>query len=515
MRFLLTAIQRWKRLALIAVLIWLVYVIWPVLGFVPLLFQENLIVITNEAETRPCGGFVSAFGQFSILPPRANFHNSYAMGHRSMGPALEPISQVAGELKFWDLGLNVDPMLCAKRFREGFGEDIDRVILLDLGTIEELFRLAGSISIDGESVSAENMFATLSRVIANVDRHDEDSLASRKAPLGTAGKKVIGNLLLRPWKWHQLTHTLKRRMKAGHLFVEHLSPERTPQAQDFIPIEWNLGGAKSSRYLHKTLHVSIREVAPERWKTEAKIIAQHRGGIDEPLSQDWKGRLELRWPEVLGGGREVVDTVIEPGDSFEKSWTADFQGDLSEAKMGIFIPRSQTWHVESSIELFPQKTFADATFQTHENVGEVWKRVTGEHLDLFWESSEDKTGPFVTLHTFVSPDYLHEEAQTLWQINPETWRDEDLLAEIHFNEPVIIDPSRFEAQFQDRDIAKGHITDDPQLRRWHLASDQRTLLLQLERSVSQPNERYFLTLGGVSDLWENDMQGGQRTLIER
>ena len=94
-----------KYFAIGVVLGFLVVSFWPLknLIFSSSLWKKHLIILTNEAEARPCGGFVTAFGEVSLFPSQIWLKNSYAMQPFSFGENKPPLNSVALEKKFWDL----------------------------------------------------------------------------------------------------------------------------------------------------------------------------------------------------------------------------------------------------------------------------------------------------------------------------------------------------------------------------------------------------------------------------
>ena len=101
-------------------IIFLGNIIWPIhqLFSAKFLFNTHLIILTNEAELRPCGGFVTVYGKVRIIPPKIELKNVYALKNADFGEAPDPINQVSNRLRFWDLGTSPDLTKCVETFQK-------------------------------------------------------------------------------------------------------------------------------------------------------------------------------------------------------------------------------------------------------------------------------------------------------------------------------------------------------------------------------------------------------------
>ena len=494
----------------------LVFTLWPLRPFLSLDFlsSKHLLIFTNEAEARPCGGFVTAVGTVQILPPHLSVKNSYALA-TSLGPAEPPLTQVADQKYFWDLGVNPDLEVCSQHFREAYQTllpetKFDKVILIDFATIESTLRLFDSIKLNGDKVPTKDVFASLSRLVADVDRHDEQTLQNRKKPLVVLAQSLFWKLITHPLKMPKATTLLGKSLQNGQVFISGQSPDFAPSKNNLSVVEWNLGGAKTSRSLKKTLKIVAREVAPDQWGWLLKFSAEHLGGFDEPLSQDWKGLFEFRLPDFLGGETIVEEMTLPPGEIWTKMLSFEAVPfpviDGGNKAFSVFVPRGQQLYADVSVSLFSQKSFAEASFDSHENIGEFFGMLKGGAKVFSWKARPDKISPFITLHEVVSAD--HVASQT--ELDP----DIPFWAEIHFNEPVLI-PEGVKMSLVDRDFENKEVSEHPELRSVRLLEDGRTLILGFWQSERQKNERYYLEIEGVRDLWGNVIVPQKRTLVDR
>ncbi len=519
MKKFITALKsRRKTVLLSAIAIFLILTLWPVkFIFTPsFLFGRTLVLFTNEAEARPCGGFLSAFGTVKMFLPEFEMKNSYAI-LGDFGEAKIPLRKVSNTKNFWDLGDTPNVKKCAENFRQAFekttNKKVKNIVLIDFSTIEDFFRLFGGTKLYGEKWTAENLFAKMSRRVANVDRHDEKTLETRKTPLASIGKRMIQKAILRPDLWLRATRLLRQNIEEGKVFVSGISPDLSPNKNDFSVIEWNLGGAKSSRFLRKSLQISIRETENKKWRINLSFRAENVGGIDEPLSQDWFGVFELRTPAFLNMKTILLDTKIKSGASIEKSFSFNYEGELSEKDFGVFVPRGSKILTDVSISLFPQKTFQTTNFTHHENVGEFFGEMSGKRKSFQFTEIEDKTPPFVTLHKPINMENIPENLKGEWGKFFAVSSRRFWPVELHFSEIVKLD--NFRAQCIDRNFENAEITDDPEFEMVEMLDDGRSILIGFWQKTPQPNERFWIEVSGVTDKFGNEILPARRTVIDR
>ncbi|MCK5460606.1 DUF4012 domain-containing protein [Candidatus Gracilibacteria bacterium] len=489
-----------------------IVVLWPIKTVIPKLLTGNqLILFTNENEARPCGGFLTAFGTVSLFPFEFELKNVYHFEKPSFGKTEFPLSKVAPTMKFWDLGTTSNLSMCAKKFQMAYEEvtdlDVKNVILVDFETIEAVATLLGTFDIEGESVQGRALFSLLSRKAANIDRHDETALDNRKKVAANVGKTLIKKGLRNPLVLLEITRLIRDRLEKGALFMEDISPNIEKQANDFSVTEWNLGGGKSSRVLKKNFKISAREESLGEWEIVVDFLVEHQGGENEPISQFWKGGFEIQFPSFLGGQNFFVEHSLKPGEKFQKTFREKYIGDLSEVSFSIFRPRGQKLFLDVSIALFPEKVFEKATFETRDGLGHFFSELEEVRKIFAWTEKLDQNAPFVTLHEVIKKEGLTKDLKNIFN-------ESSFLAEIHFNEKVVLKPS-FSAILFDRDFENTKITEHPQLKTYKLLSDNKTLIIGFSQEVKQLNERFYLQLFGIEDLFGNQYLTQKRTLIPR
>lgn len=496
-------LSRWLSW-LILLLVWGAWVAWPVTWAMTadFLTGRHFVLLTNEAEARPCGGFVTAFGEAQIFPPKFSLQNAYALESHTFGMAPDPLGKVADDWKFWDLGTDADVGECAKKFHDAARKanlgEFDRVIFLDLGTAETVLRDPG-------------FFAKMTRQVANVDRHDEQSLSERKSPLATLGKKMIVRTIFAPWRWGSMTRLLNDAVQHGDLWIEGVSPDVAPGTADLAVVEWNLGGGKSSRMLAKHVEISLRETAPDEWRWSGRISAEHLGSWDEPLSVTWKGVIELRMPDFAGGDTLAWPIELEPGQKWSEHFDRELEGQVQI--FGVWRQRSAELTADVRIALYGQQTFENQNFAAHENVARWIGTLETPRQSFSWHAAEDTVAPFVTLHEWLSMEDVPEELREKWDTNFATSSRRWIVTEVHFSEPVD-ETDQFRVVLRDKNVENPDTNPSEFGDSW-LNDAGTTMVIGWWQEGRQVDERYALQFSGLVDGTGNKIDGRVYTVIDR
>lgn len=473
---------------------------------------KTLIVITNENEARPCGGFATAFSEIQFFPPSLKLQDIYSL-KKSLGKAEFPLTKVSKNLHFWDLGTNENTTQCAQEFQKGYqtitGTKTDHVVLVDFQTLENIFNIFSPLEIEGKTLHKENFFATISRSVADIDRHDEITLQTRKSPMKTLTKAIIKKGLHQPHLVFLTAREIQKATQENRITSPKIKTDFSRKKTDFGVIEWNLGGGKSSRYLKKNITLSAREVFDNEWKINLTFTAQNLAHYDEPIAQDWHGGFTILFPEFLKTHNTFISTDIPTNGTFKKSWFFEYHGKLP--KFGFFVPRSQNLLTDTTIVYYPQKTLHNANFETQENIGTFFQKLTTPK-QLQWNVNPDTLSPFVTLHEVLADKDIRESA--LPQDVQKNIIGHDLIAEIHFNEKISLGED-FEIYIRDRNWEHKEITDHPSVQTWELLDDKRTLLIGASQQKEQLHERFSIEFTGVYDAYRNEIHPAKRTLIDR
>jgi len=495
----------------VVIVLWLMYTAFPLISVgIKMIRGTHLLVMMNDAERRPCGGFITALGEFSVLPPKLTIQNSYTYSDYVFGDAPFPVSNVASEMHIWDAGMSADKNVCAQDLF-GMYEMIQpdsingRVFLVNMSTVEQLFQHIPHLYIRKKKVMTRDFFAYTSRAVADIDRHNVDALDSRKDILPQMLKNFVKQTVARPHKWPRMTRFLRREINAGDLYISGISKSISADKNDLQVIEWNTGGAKSSRYLRWGFRYDAREILPNEWEISAMVSAQHIGGTDEPLSQLYKGFLEISPPLFLSKDPEFVPISIAPGEEFSEIFSWRYSGGLFELSM--FIPPSMEMLSDISVSLYPQQTALSQDFEdVHENVLSSRKVLEYGRHEYQWESIADDVKPFVTLH---EPILVDENVADVYK----EYMPAGSIVEVHMSEKVRTNMG-FSATLEDMNTLD-NVTDILQLQDVKMLENQTTLLLFFDAPLTI-NEYYSLQISGIQDMHNNEINANQSwTIIQR
>jgi len=490
----------WWQWLLMIVFVWLIFVIWPVKGF--LLpgnwWGNSLIVVMNDNEARPCGGFATAYGVLKLPLFSLDVGSTYELD-ADLGPAPEPLTMVTDRLKFWDLGTSINLNECAADFKSGYftntEKDVDRVILMQMSFLENWAKMLGN----------DTFFADISRQVANVDHHDEASLETRKDPAGELISSLIRQTLLNPFQWRQVAQLINEAEDNHYLFVQGKTKFVALGPNTISIAEWNLGGGKSSRYLRKNWSVELGEHVSN--KSIVRLSVDHLADYDAPLSQAWVGGFSLN---IMGDEGESSFIPAEAGGGGPQFYRDNvFYFEIKEHNtVSIYAPSYQNWQTQASVSVFAQQTLESRILDIKESIGTWFGKLPAGGLNIDWEILPDETAPFLTLHKPLDANALDEAI-----LNELSWTEGDLIVELQFSEAI--DLQNLQAELQDRNHTVLEITENPQLKGFNLLDNQTTLLLNWSQEQYQKDERFYLTLDGIEDVWGNKYVNAPRTVITR
>jgi hypothetical protein len=490
---------------------WFIYTSWPIWSFfsVSFLGQNHLLVITNEAEQRPCGGFITAYGELSFLPPRLSFHNAYELPDPVNIALPNPLQAVTKTMHFWDMAHETDINKCATNINQAYQQitdrKIDRVWLINTQVFSDLLRVIGSIKTEKSLITSDSFFPVFSRTVANTDRHDENALSERKQPLKTVIKAFALKAILSPYKWRKLLKSVAQAEKNGDIFIQNKSKNISPTGNQIQVIEWNLGGGKTSHSLWSELSIDAREQTPNNWQIKLKLDVQNLAGNDEPLGQYWQGQWQIVFPKSWKQTNTHEQAQIMPGETWQWEKSIDYKGSLSD--LDIFVPRGQSLQSEIKISAYPQQIITAEALKTFNNTG-TWQGLLNFGSNLFnWQVSTDNTPPFMTMHKPIAKNSLSAELQSFFV-------NENLIIEVHSNEKI--DPTKLvTATLEDRNYSVPNINENDETNQFFVFPDQTTILIGFKQSEKQINERFFLKIDTLMDQWKNQTDSNQNTVIIR
>ncbi|MFH1012575.1 MAG: DUF4012 domain-containing protein [Candidatus Peregrinibacteria bacterium] len=303
-------------------------------------FSKNyLILLQNNYELRPGGGFITAYGNFDTLlgfPTHLSFNNSYDIDTSSYVKPPYPHEELLKNEWYqgytfrdanWDPNFPEATKAIIDFYRQKFPKkDVDGIIVVNFSLIENLVDAFGGVTVDGKELTRHNLFSEMEFAVNNVDRHSEEALGNRKNILSD-----LAGALTQKMKWNPIK--TKRVLSDGlknkdlYIWLKSEGLERRlqkrgwanhfelPPDSDFLAVNLaNLGAKKADRYMVREVHhhVNITKELPEV-STEVTIRFP---GSNNIYSDDYKGYLRVYIPAVATIKDSPLDSVVDRDGDF-------------------------------------------------------------------------------------------------------------------------------------------------------------------------------------------------------
>ncbi|OGJ50114.1 hypothetical protein A2229_03455 [Candidatus Peregrinibacteria bacterium RIFOXYA2_FULL_33_7] len=302
---------------------------YKISGF-PFSERNYLILLQNNSELRPTGGFISAYGIITFKSgflTNVEIHDSYDQINKISSPAPYPLSELLSGPTYPGHGFrdaNFNPDFFSSIidlqyfFSRAYPEvKLDGVFAIDLKFIENILKMTGPIQAESDLFTGENIFTKLEQQVSDIDLHNIDAINSRKDIL----KRFAGALM------KKASFKLTRPSKIKEVVINNLDQKHIllfffdPKINDFIVknnwngalknkggdfvgvIEANLGGMKSDRYIKRSINYEIdlnnQNANQEYSQIDAslKITIEHGGAQNTPLSGWYQGWIRPFIPE--------------------------------------------------------------------------------------------------------------------------------------------------------------------------------------------------------------------------
>lgn len=533
--------QVWKKYVYLGiggvVLILLAY-LWILLGQFQGLAGEfimpgktYLVVFQNDAELRPTGGFIGAYGIYRTgVIPSIEIKDSYFLEKHSPEKAPEPVHTLLDDGEWYpghffrDGNISPDWPTSAedliRLYNLNFDEEIefDGVVAVNFGLLEKVLGAFGEIEINGTKFSKDNLFFTLEAELRPDDTHNLEALNSRKDVLKDFAK-VIMIKSIAPWSWAKASGVIREGLEEKDILIyfedENLQKrveeigwsgalKQEDNDTDFLHVNiGNYGGQKTDRYIDRQVNyfVEIDRKGEASAKTEIIFKHREREGL---LTGDWFGWMRVYVPEgveVVGeqevkteNGLNYFEEVIELKSGEEKTFVYEYDLPVRfEEKYRLELVKQSGADVLYNLHISSpaQRFLSSGEFETKENHAYFVGELEGD-LDFEVEIGEDDFAPFIT-------NQHMSDMQTIW---------------IDVSEPLAMGRALVADNYEIVDLDQ----EDPKTDGVEVvAVDHYDTIVKLTISgmTNQPEERYGLTLKNQEDLSGNVMEEKQVTVVQR
>ncbi len=268
-----------------------------------------LVVLQNNNEVRAAGGFITQVvevSHFKIRPQDVFSDLKTSSKHTApdyIQKYLYKNTGVSWQLR--DANNEPDFSRSAEQIMSLY-EDVESskklqsIIAVNFSFIESLLSLYKKVVVAGEVVTSKNLFTFLSVKSFNIDRHNLNSIRSRKNILMKVAKKLIVKMIFQFWLWPSLFGHVNKSVKNRDLQIYNKDDTASlfvaRSNEDFLAvIEDNYLGGKSNRYVERSImhHTTIER---DMLRVSLQILWQHLGVFDPPLSTKYIAYIRLFLP---------------------------------------------------------------------------------------------------------------------------------------------------------------------------------------------------------------------------
>jgi len=485
-------------------------------------FNKNyLIVLQNNYELRPGGGFVTAYGKMDTLlgfPTHLSFHNSYEIDTETyITPPYPHEDLLKNE---WYEGYtfrdaNWDPHFpnAAEELKTFYqlkfpSNDVDGVVVVNFSFIEDLIGELGEIEVNEKILTKKNLFGELEFEVNDIDRHSEEALEGRKSILSD----LAGNLITKA-KWHPFK-TRDAVVNALHnkdiyMWMDN-SIERslikkgwannleTEDGMDFLAVNIaNLGAKKADRYIQKEVHyfANLTKEIPEI-TTEVTI---RYPGYKNTYSDDYKGYLRVLVPKGADIDADLIDATVTEEDNYKVLGTKIIvpAGSKSTITYTYTLPRTflngtdyklrvikqsgDNKHYFLNFETASDHALESETLVTLENRAS-WSGMLTNDEDFLLEILPDETAPYPIEQVFEALNTIS----------------------IYWSEPIDKTSGSDLNNFSifDKNTVYPNVTDEVKVGLAEVVGEN-IIKLELEGVTNQPLERYQIEMVGIKDTSGN------------
>ncbi|HPO05493.1 MAG TPA: DUF4012 domain-containing protein [Candidatus Gracilibacteria bacterium] len=376
--------------------------------------KHYLIVLQNNSEARPTGGFISAYGELDAYCVwyGLKFQDSYQVPdpENPIDPP-SPLKEIFQTDPFyagwvfrdgnWDPDYASSAEQVSQFYRTAFPhkKTPDGVIAMDFNVIKTLFKHIGSLKWENREINADNFFHWSQFYSKNIDLHSENELSQRKGfmqeLLPLMLKKVVKNV----GSYDDLIWKIRNLLDEKHILLffrnghwqkiaqkYQWAGEITPQTNEqvlHINVA-NIGGRKADRYLLTNYQNTISFTNDGKAKAELDLEFHHTGtkGLYSDFYQAYvRTYLPMGIANLKHWGDNKKDFVIEAEHNLVSIGTLIHlqPGEKAYLHFTYDLPRSDNW---------PQYQFRLIPMPGHN--GENWRIVLrSPQLDNFWQGDSD------------------------------------------------------------------------------------------------------------------------------
>jgi hypothetical protein len=521
------ALGIWFLYSLNGLRIFIPYYPW-LTGF-PFQSKNYLIVFQNEAEMRPGGGFITAYGHLRFVsgfPVAFDIHDVYDLMDTKQAYVEPPYPLEQYLQSHYSTGWSFQDSNWSPDFRENaqkmiwfynrrFPNDvIDGVIAVNFNVLENVIDLVGPVEIDGTVFNRSNLFSLLEYMGSHADQQNYN----RKNILKQFYQRMVSAVLFSPIKYGMITSLLEAKLNQKEIqlyFQDHLLRTMSDRkgwsgkvpflsGSDYLMVsEANLTGMKSDRYIRRSVAYRVdidgQKNADGHRKATATVTIhmQHDGDENKPLSSVYTGFIRVFIPKgsvVLNADHTTVQAEegnflvlgkkveINPGESATISFHYMLPPYIvSDDQYHLYINKQSGTNDVYSVTVHTPQDFLvmGKKWELKDNIAR-FTALLSDDVDLDLHIIEDHIPPRIISQTFKD---LHT-------------------IELHFNEPVDQHTCEKISNYAVEDNNVQHPKTD-MVQILSVSCEQNRITIFFSGVTKQDREQYVVSIRNISDRYGN------------
>ncbi len=290
--------------------------------------KSYLILLQNNMELRPTGGFIGSFAKVSFAGgklKKLEVNDVYNIDGQ-LQLHVEPPAEIKGDLgqKYWYLrDSNWEPDYpTAARQAEWFynketGERVEGVFAFDISAMEDLVSVLGPLDLSdyGEKITADNLFE---KAIAHAEVSFFPGSQAKKSFLSALTSEMFNKLFFLPnQNWPGIVSSIGKSLEQKHISIylddtrlfsylvsqnwvsalPRQSVEKTDTLLDFLaPVEANLGANKANFYIDRNYNLETVIDKDGKINQRLRISYTNRSPSDTFPGGKYKNRIRFYLP---------------------------------------------------------------------------------------------------------------------------------------------------------------------------------------------------------------------------
>jgi len=497
--------------------------------------KQYLIVMQNDAELRPTGGFIGSYGILTTKwgKPEIEIFDSYELVNHEPEDAPNEIKKLLKHPNyeghfFRDANIYPDWQKSAEElarmYNLNFDKDIkfDGLIAVNFNVLNDFIKEFGPLEIDGVKLNDDNLFYTLEYELRPKDAHNIEELETRKNMLKPLAKELMYKFVS-PKNWRKINaiavDALNEKNVQMYFYdknTQELAEEKdwagimTSQGfYDFLHINIaNYGGGKSDRYIDRNVDYSVEINKEGNAYAELNLKLKHKE-VDSLFTGDWKGWIRIYVPKNI--------EVLKKSNGFE-------------------VQKNENYYIFESVVYLPVKSDKEFYFKYKlpdeyvENYSLNVKKQSGTNdlynIDIstpnqfFW-NSDSKDFDLKENHLEFK-GVLKSDLEFKGNISPDNFTpfitdqffESYTTITVYISEPLLSNNVKRE-NFKIIDLDKEFVDISDEVKVVSASINYRTLTLRVKGVSEQVREHYSLCFEGLEDLNGNVMSNGCVTLVQR